>query len=124
MKKKEKNKGCVDYESLDAGIRGAVLLLNSFGFKTYESCEGGIGHCVQDAFVSFEGDEYDLLRAFEICRLHGLNVHEALRVFSRTDYCKNNDSINGKFIGETWDKPYNRLVFLKHSQTGTIYLPR
>ena len=39
--------------SLDEGIRNAVVLLNKYGFKTFESCEGGEGHCYDVPNCSF-----------------------------------------------------------------------
>lgn len=108
-------------ESLDPGIKDAVILLNKYGFKTWESCQGGEGHCFPEPTVRFFGEEFDLIRAYEICVLHQLNVFDARRVYRKTSVYS--DVTNGNDIGKNWDKPFNELTFLIHSKTGTIYRP-
>ncbi|MBL7810539.1 MAG: hypothetical protein JNN28_22135 [Saprospiraceae bacterium] len=107
--------------SLDEGIRDVVVLLNKYGFKTFESCEGGKGHCYDVPTVRFFGDEFDLIRAYELCTIHRMNVAEAKRVYRKTDVYS--EVTNGVPIGENWDRPFNELTFSVHSNTGTIYLP-
>jgi len=107
-------------KNLDDGIKDAVILLNKFGFKTFESCQGGKGHCYDVPTIRFFGDEFDLIRAYELCMLHSINVYEAKRVYRKTSVYL--DATNGDNIGENWDKPYNELTFSVHSKTGTIYL--
>jgi hypothetical protein len=108
---------------LDKGIKKAVEILNTHGFKTFESCEGGDGHAFVEPTIRFTGNEFDCLRAFEICQLYHLCVHECRRVFRKTDAYVNDNTINVRSIGEIWDEPFNEITFLKHSQTGTIFLP-
>lgn len=112
----------IDFYFVDDGIRPAVEILNKHGFKTFESCQGGEGHFVQDPFVSFEGEEFDLIRAYEICDLYNLCVLEARRVFSKTPL-HTPDEEGCEYMGEVWDKPHNEIVFLKHDKTGTIFRP-
>lgn len=107
--------------SLDEGIREAVVVLNKYGFKTFESCEGGNGHCYDVPTVRFLGNEFALVRAYELCRIHRMNVCEAKRVYRKTSVYS--DVTNGLAIGENWDRPFNELTFAIHSKTGTIYLP-
>jgi len=115
----------VDFASfIDAGILPAVEILNEQGFETFESCQGGEGHCYEDPTVRFFGSEFDLIRAYETCRAFGLNVFEAKRVFRKADVYVDNNTPAVKSVGETWDKPFNELVFLIHSKTGTIFFPR
>lgn len=105
---------------LDEGIRDAVVLLNKHGFKTFESCQGGEGHCYPEPTVRFEGSEFDLIRAYELCHIHGMNVSEAKRVYWKTDVYS--EVTHGDSIGENWNSPFNELTFSVHPHTGTIYL--
>ncbi|MBK9258151.1 MAG: hypothetical protein IPM51_12085 [Sphingobacteriaceae bacterium] len=106
-------------EGLDFGIREAVALLNKYGFETFESCQGGRGHCFDVPTVRFFGDEFDLIRAYELCAMHNLNVSDAKRVYRKTTVYS--DVTDGISIGNNWDKPFNELEFRLHCQTGTIF---
>lgn len=110
-------------EFIDAGILPAVEVLNAFGFVTFESCQGGEGHCFPEPTVRFEGDEFALIRAFSLCELYKLNVSNARRVYRKTPAYINDNTPAVKEIGEIWDKPFNELTFSIHSKTGTIFLP-
>ena len=79
---------------VDDGIRPVVEILNNHGFKTFELCEGGKGHCYSDPTVRFYGSEIDLIRAFEICLCYKLNVFEVKRVYRKEDIYKLNESKN------------------------------
>lgn len=107
---------------IDELILPAVLLLNKYGFETFESCQGGPGHCYLDPTVRFEGTEFDMFRAYELCQIHGMNVITAKRVYSKEDVLSEVE--NGESIGEAWSGPFNELEFVIHSKTGTIYRPR
>lgn len=107
---------------LDELIRPAVILLNKYGFKTFESCQGGEGHCYGDPTVRFEGTEFDLIRAYELCEIHGMNPKAAKRVYWKQDVYFDTDK--WEVIGETWHPPFNELEFVIHRETGTIYRPR
>jgi hypothetical protein len=109
-------------DTLDPLIKPVVKLLNSHGFHTFESCQGGEGHCFNEPTVRFFGSEFDLIRAFEICQCYGLNVYEAKRVFIKEDIYRNNKSKHAMPFGIAWANPFNELTFLIHSKTGTIYL--
>lgn len=113
----------MNFVYVDAGIREAVEILNAHGFKTFESCEGGDGHCFTNPTVRFEGTEYDLLRAYDICRLYKLCVGDARRVYRKQDVYKGNNDVEAKIIGEVWENPFNEIEFFKHSETGTIFFP-
>jgi hypothetical protein len=112
-----------EFELVDNGIRPAVEILNRHGFKTFESCEGGNDHAFADAVVRFEGNEFDLLRAYEICECYRLCVNECKRVYRKIDVYKKDNISDEISIGKSWDKPFNEIIFLKHSETGTIFLP-
>ena len=45
-----------DTSDLDPGIRDAVLLLQTAGFKTFTSCEGGRGHSFRHETIGLELD--------------------------------------------------------------------
>lgn len=70
-------------DEIDRLILPAVEILNKHGFKTFESCQGGDGHCFPEPTVRFEGSEFDLIRAHEICEYYGLPVAAGRRVFRR-----------------------------------------
>lgn len=110
------------FENIDPLILPVVKILNAHGFKTFESCQGGEGHCYSDATVRFFGTEFDLIRAYEICQCYKLNVYEVKRVFIKEDIYKNNNSINRMPIGSAWSKPFNEITFLIHQKSGTIFL--
>ena len=109
-------------EGIDTGILPVVKVLNQHGFKTFESCEGGEGHCYNEPTVRFFGSEFDLIRAYEICRCYGFNVYEAKRVFLKEDIYRDNKSENAMPQGIAWGSPFNELVFAVHSKTQTICL--
>lgn len=123
--KKNKFKKTYFSEYIDPLILPAVEILNSHGFDTYESCQGGEGHCTPYPFVKFNGDEYDLIKAFEVCQCYRLAVYEAKRVFIKEDIYINKGVGEGNAtpIGTTISRPYNEITFVIHSNTGTIYLP-
>lgn len=99
--------------NIDPLIEPAVKILTEHGFKTFESCQGGEGHCFPEPTVRFSGNEYDLLRAFEICQFHLLPVYEARRVFRKEIFYDYNDKEKSPTpIGEAWESPFNELIFL------------
>ena len=94
-------------------ILPAVKILNEYGFKTFESCQGGEGHCFLEPTIRFEGSEFDLIRAYEICDLHRLPVCEVRRVYRKTPVHIEDNTPDVRQIGEAWDKPFNEITFLK-----------
>jgi hypothetical protein len=66
---------------LDAGIRDIVVTLASNGVETFESCEGGAGHCFPEPTVRFEGGDSEGLRAVSIALEHGLPVRRLRRTW-------------------------------------------
>lgn len=108
---------------IDPLILPAVKILNEHGFETFESCQGGEGHCYPEPTIRFFGDEFDLIRAYEICGCYGINVYEVKRVFIKEDVYKENKSKNAMPLGIAWGKPFNEITFVIHNSTGTIFLP-
>jgi hypothetical protein len=48
---------------LDAGIAPYVEVLRSVGVETFESCEGGEGHCFPEPTIRFAGQRSEGFRA-------------------------------------------------------------
>ena len=99
-------------KGIDPLILDTVKTLNSYGFKTFESCQGGEGHCFDKPTVRFEGNELDLIRACEICELEGLSVEDARRVYRKTPVYKDDNTPNARMIGKAWEMPFNEITFL------------
>lgn len=89
-KLKKRDKGCQQMtepaiEGLDEGIRHYVLTLMSEGVETFESCEGGEGHCMPEPTVRFHGEQHEGYRAFSVALMYGLPVFSLRRYYSVTD---------------------------------------
>lgn len=84
---------------LDAGIRTYVETLRDGGVETYESCEGGDGHCFPEPTIRFHGDMYEGCRAFAVAMQDGLPVLSVRRFWS---------VIDGEMAGPKWE-----MVFWK-----------
>jgi hypothetical protein len=95
-------------DKIDPLILPAVEILNKHGFKTFESCQGGEGHCFAEPTVRFEGTEFDLIRAHEVCEFYGLPVSDARRVYRKIS---ENIGENTPLLWR-WDTPFNELTFL------------
>lgn len=101
-----KNYVLPEWEKLDVGIRPAVEILVKGGFKTFESCDASEGHCYTEPTVRFFGNEFDLIKAYDLCKSNGLSVSRAARVWDE----------------EIWDDLFNEIVFKNHPKTG-IFKP-
>ena len=64
---------------LDEGIREYVVILIDSGVETFESCEGGRGHCYAEPTIRFEGDSSEGLRALSVALAHGMPVKQLKR---------------------------------------------
>ena len=84
---------------LDPGIRRYVLILRSQGIETFESCEGGEGHCSPDPFVKFHGTVWAGFRAFTIAMEYGLPVWRVQLFY---------DVVNGMLDGPYWQMLFSR----------------
>lgn len=107
--------------NVDPLIVPAVEILHKHGFHTIESCQGGDGHAYHEPTVIFDGTEFDLIKAYELCNLYGLNVYSVKRVYGKEPVLE--DVTDGREIGENWVSPVNEITFMVHSKTGTIYRP-
>lgn len=88
-----------DLTALDAGIRDYVRVLQDGGVETYESCEGGPGHCFPEPTVRFHGHRAEGLRAFAWADTHGLPVVSLRRFW--TVY-------RGELEGPHWEMTFSR----------------
>ena len=67
---------------IDAGIARAVEVLRDAGVETFESCEGGAGHCFAEPTVRFHGTRNEGFRALAIAMQNGLHVSALRRYWS------------------------------------------
>lgn len=114
------NRVLPNYETIDEGIREAVKILSENGFDTFESCEGGEGHSFDLPIVRFNGNIKNCKQAYTLCENAGLNILTCERVFRKTPIYASEKEYPS---GYRWDTPFNQIVFVKHSLTGTIFLP-
>ena len=70
---------------LDEGIREIVITLATNGVETFESCQGGPGHCFPEPTVRFEGSSGEGLRALSVALEHGLPVFRLRRSWGIVD---------------------------------------
>jgi hypothetical protein len=69
---------------LDPGIARYVEVLQAVGVETFESCEGGRGHCYPEPVVRFFGDSGEGFRALGVALQHGLPVSDLRRFWQIT----------------------------------------
>ena len=98
-------------KNIDTKILPIVQILNEHGFKTFESCEGGEGHAFLEPTIRFEGDEFDIIKACQVCELYGFVVSEGRRIFRKAPIYKDDNSPNAVLIGYALDKPFNEITF-------------
>ena len=71
-------------ETLDVGIRDAVRLLNEYGIRTCQSCQGGWGHGYPVPTIEFFGSKADAKRALAVALESELPVTQLRRVTAIT----------------------------------------
>lgn len=75
-----------DWESfIDPGIVRAVRLLNEGGVETFESCQGGDGHCYPEPTIRFHGERSEGFRALAIAMQHALPVSSLRKIWQIVD---------------------------------------
>lgn len=72
----------VDLGVLDEGIRDKVEVLVRGGVETFESCQGGEGHCFAEPTVRFHGGTAEGFRALSVAMEHGLKIRALRRCWS------------------------------------------
>jgi hypothetical protein len=95
-------------------IEKAVKILKKEGYKIIQYFEPNskcsidpnetmtIGPCIY-----FEGEEFDLIKTYELLEILGFPVTEAKRVYGKEPIYSKQDIE----IGENWSKPHNELTF-------------
>jgi hypothetical protein len=72
-------------DNLDPGVRPYVELLVDNGIHTYESCEGGDGHCHAEPTVRFFGKMDDGMKALGLVIERDLLVRALHRLWTVVD---------------------------------------
>jgi hypothetical protein len=75
----------LDPMPFDPGIRRAVEVLQAAGIETFESCQGGSGHCFPEPTVRFHGGHVEGFRAFAAAAELGLPVRALQRIWPIID---------------------------------------
>ena len=81
----EKARNFIFEPPLDPEIRPIVLALLEGGVETFESCQGGRGHCFAEPTVRFEGDSSEGLRALSVAMANALPVKSLNRTWALRD---------------------------------------
>lgn len=89
---------------LDPAIAGVVLALQAAGVETFESCQGGPGHCYPVPTVRFHGHQPEGFRALAAAMEAGLPVADLRRVWPVLD---------GEPTGPWWE-----MTFTPTTATG------
>jgi hypothetical protein len=71
--------------TLDPLIASTVRVLMENGVETFESCQGGPGHCYPEPTVRFFGDQSAGFHALAVALRYGLGVSELRRVWPIID---------------------------------------
>lgn len=75
----------IEEQKLDDGIKPIVLLLQQHSVETFESCQGGIGHCFPEPTIRFHGDKFEGVRVAHICLKNALPIQQIRRAFDVYD---------------------------------------
>ena len=105
----------IEVAKLDAGIKETVLFLQSQGVETFESCEGGIGHCFPEPTVRFYGDKFEGLRVTHICLQNALPIQQVRRAFAIID-----NEIHQPFWEVTFKASIPDRLLKLNSESGTF----
>ena len=72
-------------DGLDPGIAPYVEVLQAAGIETFESCEGGEGHCFPEPTIRFAGQREEGFRALAVALEHGFPVRAIRRYWAVID---------------------------------------
>lgn len=97
---------------LDPGIREAVLALRHGGVETFESCEGGRGHCYPEPTVRFFGEAPEGFRALAVALAAELPVYALRRVWKVSE--------EKEPAGPWWELTFSRRPAGKDGEVITI----
>lgn len=70
---------------IDRGIARYVRILQAGGVETFDSCEGGPGHCAPEPFVRFHGERGAGWHALSVAQEAALPVAELQREWPIVD---------------------------------------
>ena len=79
---------------LDAGIREYVEALVEEGVETFESCQGGDGHCYPEPTIRFHGQQGAGYAALAVALERGFPVRQLRRCW---------DVESGELTGPSWE---------------------
>ena len=99
----EKTKNIYDHSyspPLDKGIKHEVEILAEGGIETYESCEGGIGHCYPEPTIRFYGERSEGFKALAIALQNGLKPSALRRIWN---------IIDGEPVGPDWEMTFTHI---------------
>ena len=86
---------------LDAGIKPYVATLREAGIQTFESCEGGVGHCYSEPTIRFRGDRSEGYKALAAAMQNGLAVSDLRRFWPIVD---------GEPTGPWWEIVFRQVA--------------
>lgn len=92
-------RAALEESPLDPGIRDYVEILMAGGIETFESCQGGEGHCMPEPTVKFHGGRGEGFRALAVALAHDLPVLDLRRYWS---------IIDGEPTGPYWELTFRQ----------------
>lgn len=102
--------------TLDPGIRDYVDILDAAGVETFESCQGGEGHCFPEATVRFHGERSEGFRALAVAVQRELPVR-VLRRYWRVDR-------SGEPCGPYWEMTFRPVPLSRSPRRADGHLSR
>lgn len=96
-------------KDMDSKIMKLVEVLLEWGVETYESCQGGEGHPVDEPMVRFHGGRFEGVHAYRVAMLNGFNVKKINRFWN--------------VIEEEIDGPSWELVLWNTGRKNMEFLP-
>lgn len=96
---------------VDPGIAPAVRVLLEAGVETFESCQGGPGHCFPEPTVRFHGQRSEGFRAVARLMDYGFRVRALRRYWSMTD---------GELTGPQWEVVFRPGLYDNLEQNAEV----
>lgn len=95
----------------DPGIAPAVRVLLDAGIETFESCQGGRGHCYPEPTVRFFGQRSEGFRALAAVRQLAFRVHSLRRIWP---------IIDGEPTGPYWELVFEAGLYEDAEQSRDV----
>jgi hypothetical protein len=102
--------------TLDPGIAPYVDILDAAGVETFESCQGGDGHCFPEPTVRFYGERSEGFRALAVAVQRELPVR-TLRRYWRVDSA-------GEPSGPNWEMTFRPVAASRSPRRADGHLAR